>query len=412
MKRTILLLSLLAVVMLVPVAVSAEGNLLVSSAPPGAAIFISGSDTGQITPYNFTRAAGSYSITVRLTGYVDQSSTVTVTDGLVVTYLATMTAVSAPTISGLSPSTATNSAWQSVEISGTGFNAATVSLTKTGESAVAGAVLGTDSTTLLTRNFNLQGLAPGTWTLVVFNSDGGFITSPFIISAATAGTLTQITPTSGVVNTTVSITFTGTGFVVGSAKTRLYQGSNYIIGQVVSGGSSTSMAGTFDLSKGLAGTYDACILYDGTDASKICKAFSIVSSSTVNGSFYFTSNPSHAGIYLNNVYKGTTPLTLDNVSPATYTVLFRSSGYQDLSKTFVVTAGSTTNAYGYLNVERTETVSTPVYTVPTTVRKTITTIKTIKVPTPWPTSTPTKSPTELFVVIGAVGLCFAVLRKR
>ncbi|HVN74571.1 MAG TPA: PEGA domain-containing protein, partial [Methanoregula sp.] len=169
-----------------------------------------------------------------------------------------------------------------------------------------------------------------------------------------------------------------------------------------------------DLSQGTVGSYSACILYDGTDASKVCQPFTINTQSAVNGSIAFTSNPTGAGAYLNNVFQARTPYTLTNVTPGTYTVTYKLTGYQDLSQQVTVTAGNTADAYGFLKTTYVYTTApTSIYTVPTTVRTVATTRKsTIKVPTPWPTSTTAKSPIDFLVILGAAGLAIAVMRKR
>ena len=46
-------------------------------------------------------------------------------------------------------------------------------------------------------------------------------------------------------------------------------------------------------------------------------------------------------MYLNNVYKGLTPITLDSLTPGSYTVLVKLGGYQDWQATQQVTAGQT-----------------------------------------------------------------------
>jgi PEGA domain-containing protein len=59
-----------------------QGNLTVTSVPAGAAIWIDGVDTGEITDHNFALAPGDYTVNVRLAGYEEpDTQTVTVTDG-------------------------------------------------------------------------------------------------------------------------------------------------------------------------------------------------------------------------------------------------------------------------------------------------------------------------------------------
>ncbi len=59
------------------------------------------------------------------------------------------------------------------------------------------------------------------------------------------------------------------------------------------------------------------------------------------GGISIISAPSGAEVYLNNAFKGLTPLTLDSLTPGSYTVLVKLSGYQDWQATQGVTAGQT-----------------------------------------------------------------------
>ncbi len=59
------------------------------------------------------------------------------------------------------------------------------------------------------------------------------------------------------------------------------------------------------------------------------------------GGISVISAPSEANVYLNNAFKGLTPLTLDSLAPGSYTVLVKLSGYQDWQATQQVTAGQT-----------------------------------------------------------------------
>jgi len=53
------------------------------------------------------------------------------------------------------------------------------------------------------------------------------------------------------------------------------------------------------------------------------------------------SAPSGAEVYLNNVFRGLTPITLDGLAPGSYAVILKLSGYQDWQSTAQPTAGQT-----------------------------------------------------------------------
>ena len=419
MKRNVLLLSVLLAIVFVPAVVSAVGNISVTSSPVGASVYLDGISTGLVTPTIVENvASGSHTILLKFTGYQDFSqANLQVTDNSTSTVSATLTSlVSNPTITGVSPPTGYNTGYlRGVVISGTGFSGpVTVSLTMTGQSAISGVNV-VNTSTSVTCDFNIYGASAGAWNVVVLNSDGGTYTKTGAITviASSATNVTSITPTTGTVNTTVSITnLAGNGFQSNAQMLLRRSGYNDIPG-VETSISSTQIIGTFNLNNVATGDYTVCVLYDGTNP--VCgPTFTINTPNAVNGSISFTSNPSGAGAYLNNVFQATTPYTLGNVTPGTYTVTYKLSGYQDLSQQVTVTAGQTADAYGYLRTNYVYTTApTPVYTVPPTVRTVATAKKpAITVPTPWPSATPAKSPADLLVVLGAVGIGIAVLRRR
>jgi len=416
MKKICLIPFLILMILLLPVAVSAVGNISVNSVPTGATIILDGITQGATTNTIVENvASGSHTILLQKSGYQDYSQTVNVNDNQTSTVSQSLVVTtSSPTISSITPTTAVNNGWQTIDIVGTGFSGSAVTLTQTGQSTVTGATTATaDTATTLSRNFNLNGIAAGTWNLVILNTDGGTVTGTFTVNSATAATVTAISPTSGIVNTTVSTTITGTGFVPTSAKIRLYRSGNYIGGSVNSGGTTTQLTGTFDLNQATPGTYDVCVLPDGVETSKICSpTFTISSASALNGTIYVKSSPTSSKVFLSSNYQGYTPLTLDNITPGTYTVLVQRAGYNSYSESVQVTAGNTSYVTASLVLSPEETTVTT--TVPTT---TVTTVKTTakstaKVPTPWPSATPTPaSPVSVLAILGAVGVGYVVLRK-
>ncbi|MBP1929633.1 hypothetical protein J2741_002180 [Methanolinea mesophila] len=60
------------------------------------------------------------------------------------------------------------------------------------------------------------------------------------------------------------------------------------------------------------------------------------------GSIAISSSPTDADIYLDNVFKGITPSTIDSITPGTHSLLLKLNGYQDYSSQIQVTAGQTT----------------------------------------------------------------------
>ena len=106
-------------------------------------------------------------------------------------------------------------------------------------------------------------------------------------------------------------------------------------------------------------------------------------------------------------------MTLENITPSTYTVMIRSAGYNDYSESVKVTAGniSYVTASLVLAPEATTVTTTTPKTTVTTVRTTAK--STATVPTPWPSATPTPaSPVSILAILGAVGVGFILLRKH
>ena len=418
MRRSILFACFFLVLMLVPAGVSANGYISFTSTPSNAGITVDGGYVGS-TPDNRSYINGSHTVLLRLSGYTDYSTTVTVIENttVVINY---QFQNSAPAISGISPQNGYNSSTISgVQITGTGFNAgATVILTRSGETNISGSIT-SQAATAITCNLPITGRTAGTWNVVVTNPDGqsAMLTTGFQINnPSNTPTLSTITPASGQDNTTVTISsLSGTGFV-STAAIRLRRSSfNDIIGTVSSVNSvGTVISGSFNLNQQQPGDYQVCVYNDASTYS--CGLTFTITSDTgaTNGSIYFETNPAGATIWLKNTKVGTSIFTYYNVTPGTYSVLVQKAGYNDFTGTVVVLEGKRTSFYALLSVATTDTtIATP---TPIPIKTTATIKKsTMKVPTPWPSATPTPaSPVDPAIIIGAAGLGFVlfVLRKN
>lgn len=423
MKRTILLASILLLILLLPVTVSALGNITVSSSPIGATILIDNENKGTTisTPFTIQNVAvGDRVVVLQLTGYQSYTTTVSITDGGTQTVSASLTQnTPAPTISSaLSPTYGYNSSTvNNVIITGTGFSTTvpSVVLMKSGENNITGTCTGSGSTQL-TCSFPISGKSAGNWNVIVTNLDGQSATRGDgfeIRSSANTATLSSITPTSAITNTTVTIgNLVGTNFQ-SSATMRLKRtGYNDIYGTVTSL-TSTTIAGTFDLTNQVPGSYQVCVINPSSDA--VCGlTFTITSSSTTNGTISFGSSPSGASVYLNASKIGTTPFSLYDQVPGSYFIRMQKADYNDYTSQLVVTPGNTSQVYAYLTPATTYTntpTSTPIptFTTAQTTKKTTT----VKVPTPWPSATPTPTaPVSPVVILAAIGLGLVILRKE
>ena len=71
--------------------------------------------------------------------------------------------------------------------------------------------------------------------------------------------------------------------------------------------------------------------------------------STTTGSISVTSSPGGAQVYIDNVYRGVTPLTLDGIPTGTHQVRLALAGYNDYSTTVELGAGSTSSVSASLS---------------------------------------------------------------
>ena len=308
MKNLFLIISIIAVAALLPAAVSADGNISVSSSPVGAEIYLNGVSTGLYTPATVESVpAGTNTITLELFGYA-------------------------------------SSVWSTT------------------------IVMDNETTTL------------------------------------SAGTLTPLTS---------SVAFESDPEGAQVYLDNVYIGYTPISGYSVSYGTRTVLMQ-------LAGYADQTqdIVVDSSSQT-VTSTFT-----ALNGSLYFTTSPSYSSIYLDSEYVGTTPLTVSDLTPGTYSVLFYRSGYTNWTDSVTVTAGTEQDVYAALEAIVTTT-TTEVTTATTTTSPTaaplaaaITTTATTRVkttatvPTPWPTTTTQESPVDPALILGGVGLGLVVIKKR
>ena len=101
----------------------------------------------------------------------------------------------------------------------------------------------------------------------------------------------------------------------------------------------------------------------------------------INGQITVRSSPSGANIYLDNSYRGLTPLTLVDIPAGSHAIILKLNGYEDWQSSVNVLAGSSTDVSGTLASS----------------------------PQPTPTTVPqaTQSPISLVSIISAIGICSA-----
>lgn len=370
-----------------------------------------------------TNSAGIATLGSWVLGATTGANTLTATSDLVsgssVTFTATGTAV-APTISSISPPSGYNTSPVSINgLTGTGFSTSTyptVVLRRSGSTNITATSV-TGTATALTCSFDITGKPAGTWDVIVTNPDGqsATLTNGFTINSNTAAaTLTSITPTSGVTNTTVSITaLSGTGFT-GTPQVYLKRSNYNNIYSTVSTASSTTIVGTINLNNQAPGSYQVCVVNSGSDA--VCGlSFTINTPSTANGTIYFSSTPEGAVVFVDSVKQGSTPFTFYNVTPGSYAVKIQRASYLEWADRVTVTAGNQTTVSAKLTaVDSSTTVTTAPPVIVTTATLPPTTVKSTRtVPTPWKdTATTAASPVDITIILGALAAGALVLRRK
>jgi hypothetical protein len=114
-----------------------------------------------------------------------------------------------------------------------------------------------------------------------------------------------------------------------------------------------------------------------------------------NGQITVRSSPSGANIYLDNAYRGLTPLTLVEIPQGSHTITLKLNGYQDWQSSVNVAARSSTDVSGTLAANVPQPTPTTEVTQPAPLQ--------------------TRSPIAVINIIAAIGICGAaaiVYRKK
>ena len=322
------------------------GNIQVTSVPSGATVTLDRSQSAT-TPFTFTYVpVGSHEISIYLSGYQTFYATVNVNMGQ-----------TAYINANLNPVTTTGT----LSVSSSPSGAAVY---------VDGNYQGVTSTTV-------GNLYPGQHSVQLIKA--GYQDWTGTVSIA-SGSTTYLSPTL-VKNpqpqyATVSISSTPAGANV--------YGDGVYIGQTRSGSPLTFTqvkpgVHTLLLSKSGYQDYETTQSVVAGQDYVVSVPLTPVQNPTTGG-VSIISAPSDAEVYLNNAFKGLTPITLDSLAPGSYTVILKLSGYQDWQSTAQITAGQTAQISATLI----------------------------------PAGTPTPTQTGLLpvTIIAAIGVLFLAVRKR
>jgi len=324
------------------------GNIQVSSTPSGAMVTLDRSQSAN-TPYTYYNIpVGNHEVSVYMSGYQTWYSTVDVKEG---------------------QTTYVNAILQSVVTTGT------LSVS----SSPSGAAVYVDNIYYGVTSTTIGNLVPGSHSVRLTKAGYQDWTGTVTISA---GSTTYLNPTL-VTNpqpqyATVSISSNpsgasvyGDGVYVGQTRS----GSPLVFTQVKPG------VHTILLTKSGYQDYQTTQNVVAGQDYVVSVTLNAVQNPTTGG-ISVISAPSQAEVYLNNAFKGLTPITLDSLTPGSYTVLVKLSGYQDWQATQQVTAGQTAQISATL------------------------------IPVSEPTSTPTQTGLLPLTIIAALGLLFIAVRRH
>ena len=290
--------------------INPTGNIYVTSSPTGASATLDSVDR-QTTPCSFTGITpGYHTVQVTLPGYQSYSSSVNLQSGQTVNVNA-----------NLNPTTSTG--WLQASSSPRGADL-----------YVDGSYRGETPTTignLWVGNHNVVLRLAG------YQQWSGTVN---IQAGATTSISPTLTPNSNPVTGDIAVTSQPSGAAVyldGNYQGQTYSGQPFDILAVSPG------AHTISLSLNGYQDYSGTVMVSSGQTSQVSVTLTPSTQPGAGGNILISSSPSGADAYLDNQYKGITPLTLTGVSSGTHTVTLKVNGYADWTGSVQVTSGQTTS---------------------------------------------------------------------
>ncbi|WP_319642869.1 PEGA domain-containing protein [Methanovulcanius yangii] len=321
------------------------GAIRISSSPSGADVYIDGVYKGTTTETVSGLSAGSHDLRLKYPGYNDYYDTITITAGQTVTTQAVLKA---------------QATYGTISVTTTPSNA---------QVYIDGDYKGTSPRTV-------GGLSQGAHILEITMPGYEEWSNQFNIHSNqvtyVTATLKAIpNPTTGTVSITSNPAYASV-YLDGVYHGQTEPGTPLVINGVT--------AGTHTVKVTLAGYQDSVTSVTVNSGQTSTVTANLQGGATGNGAIDVTSSPTGATVYLNNVNKGITPVTLTDLTPGSYTVTLKLSGYTDYSSTVEVNSGATSYVSASLS----------------------------------PTSTPTQSPVPVFGLLAGLGIAglLAASRRR
>ncbi|MBP1928325.1 hypothetical protein J2741_000872 [Methanolinea mesophila] len=368
------------------------GYYYITSSPSGASVYFDGSYKGTTptTVQVYTSGTPGHTLSLTLSGYqtYTQSIAGNPSEGQTVTIFATLTPMPGSQTGyyqiSSSPSNADvyfDSVYKgttpvTVEVSTTGTPGHTINVYKSGYESFSQFYPGNPSSGQTVYVYAALTPVQSTGSVYATSSPSGASvylddvymgTTPNTFTSISTGTHTirisrsgyqtytgSVTVSSGS-TTTVSVTLPPISSSVGSlyvtsspSGASLYIDGTYRGTTPTTAGSLTPGSHTVRLS--LAGYQDfttTATVYAGQTTTLSANLVQVTPTTTL-GTLAISSSPSAAEVYVDNVFRGYSPLTLNDISPGSHAITLRLAGYQDWQGNVQVSAGQTTSVQGTL----------------------------------------------------------------
>lgn len=288
------------------------GSIKVLSSPSNANAYVDGVYYGR-TPHTVNGLSeGSHTVKIQKDGYQDWQTTAYVYAGQTTSISATLQ--SSPTYGSISISSSPSGAAIYLDGSYMGTTPKVIGSVTKGSHVI---------------ELNLAGYQERSSTIAVYADQTTYLSW-------------TLTPTSEPTTGAISVTSTPGGvniYIDGQYEGVTPYSGSFVIPNLA--------AGSHTVKATLAGYQDQQTTVT-VNSGQTSQASFTMSSPGSTGTLDVTSVPSGAGVYLNNEYKGITPITIPDLTPGSYTVTMQLTGYQDFSTSATVSAGGSSSVVGQL----------------------------------------------------------------
>ena len=305
-----------------PTPVPEYGSISVDSSPSGAAIYLNGNYRG-IAPVTINAVrAGSYSVSAEMSGYYTYSTTTTVYAGSMSNVYCRLTQM--VSTGGLYVTSEPSDAMVYLDASYRGRTPLTLNNVATGEHVV---------------EMDLSGYYD--WKSTVTVPAGGTRTVSASLSKIPVSSTGWIYISSSPGGATVLLDGTNVGQTPGSGALKL----------------NNIAAGSHTVNLQLNGyqEYTTGVNVVSTTVSQVDAVLVPAGSASSIGGLSVSSTPSGANVYVDNAFRGITPLTMNDITAGSHTLLLQMAGYQDYVATVQVNKGATSTVTTILNPVATPT---------------------------------------------------------